>query len=229
MARHLLKSSRRHRRRRDGILDEELQEAARSDLPLADASRPRGRGPARCLRLQVREEHRSISAATCRQTMSMTVATGIARPRMADPPVGEPSRRGKKTARVVARRSATWNPARPQIIAAIRAMIAAPALADAKARSLSSRAGCPWPRRHAGTLHALDLERVAGRRRCHERGLIVALVQRLLALVDAPDATLAATTLGRTLDLGGLPFRLEGRLSTFGLRARRSTWRQRRF
>ena len=96
----------------------------------------------------------------------------------------------------------------PEIIAAIRAMLAGRALVDAGAELAVERS---LPHGHVaallGTLRALDLERVIGRQRCRERDLVVAMVcQRLLAPGSKLSATrrFSATTLAEELELGAV-------------------------
>lgn len=96
----------------------------------------------------------------------------------------------------------------PEIIAAIRAMLAGRALLDAEAE-LSVESSLPHGHVAAllGVLRALDLERLLSRQRCRERDLVVAMVcQRLLAPGSKLSATrrFAVTTLAEELELGAV-------------------------
>ena len=96
----------------------------------------------------------------------------------------------------------------PEIIAAIRAMLAGRALVDLDAE-LAVESSLPHGHVAAllGTLRALDLERLISRRRCRERDLVVAMVcQRLLAPGSKLSATrrFSATTLAEELELGAV-------------------------
>src|SRR5665648_305605 len=96
----------------------------------------------------------------------------------------------------------------PEIIAAIRAMLAGRALVDLEAE-LSVESSRPHGHVAAllGTLRALDLERLISRQRCRERDLVVAMVcQRLLAPGSKLSSTrrFAQTTLAEELELGAV-------------------------
>ena len=96
----------------------------------------------------------------------------------------------------------------PEVIAAIRAMLAGRALVDLDADLAVERS---LPHGHVaallGVLRALDLERLISRQRCRERDLVVAMVcQRLLAPGSKLSATrrFAQTTLAEELGLGAV-------------------------
>jgi len=96
----------------------------------------------------------------------------------------------------------------PEIIVAIRAMLAGRTLVDAGAE-LSVESSLPHGHVAAllGVLRALDLERLISRQRCRERDLVVAMVcQRLLAPGSKLSATrrFSATTLAEELGLGAV-------------------------
>ncbi len=94
----------------------------------------------------------------------------------------------------------------PEIVAAIRAMLAGRRLVDLDEEFEIERS---LPHGHVacvlGVLRELDLERLIGRERCRERDLVVAMiVQRLIGPGSKLSATrrLGQTTLGEELDLG---------------------------
>lgn len=96
----------------------------------------------------------------------------------------------------------------PEVIAAVRAMLAGRTLVDLESE-LAVESSLPHGHVAAllGVLRDLDLERVIARQRCRERDLVVAMIcQRLLAPGSKLSATrrFAATTLAEELELGAV-------------------------